>query len=279
MKNRLPVSLTVLVCLACPSLGLAQTLLIPSIPLGQPVGPTSVEAPAPVVPSFSAPKADGFWAPFTSVPRDFVNFMSLDTAKIVGVGGAAALVASNWDRQLLDEAQERLPASKFKAGNFAGQFLLHMGASFGVYTFAKITGNERLSDVGGDLLRAQMLSQGIVQAGKLMTNRQRPDGSNSHSLPSGHTASAFATASVLQDHFGWKVGVPAYAFGTYVAAARMSANKHNLSDVLMGAAIGVASAHTVTLGSGRAKFAMGVAPTVGGAAVMFTKKTSQRDAR
>jgi membrane-associated phospholipid phosphatase len=278
MKNRLPASLAVLVCLACPSVGLAQTLTLPSIPLGQPVGPTSVAAPAPVVPSFTAPKADGFWAPFTSVPKDFVNFISMDTARIIGITGGAALVASKWDSQALDEAQERFPASKFKAGNVAGQFLVQMGASFGVYTFARLTGNERLSEVGGDLLRAQMLSQGIVQAGKMMTNRQRPDGSNSHSLPSGHTASAFATATVLQDHFGWKVGVPAYAFGTYVAAARMSANKHNLSDVLMGAAIGVASAHTVTLGSGRAKFGMGIAPTVGGAAVMFTKKTSQ-DAR
>jgi membrane-associated phospholipid phosphatase len=126
--------------------------------------------------------------------------------------------------------------------------------------------------VGADLIRAQVLSQGIVQGGKFATRRPRPDASNNHSLPSGHTAAAFATATVLQDHFGWKVGVPAYGFGAYVAASRMSANKHYLSDVLLGAAIGVAAGRTVTIGSGKARFQMGVAPTPGGAAVTFTQR-------
>ena len=67
-----------------------------------------------------------------------------------------------------------------------------------------------------------MLAQGI----KLMTRRERPDESNNHSFPSGHTASAFASATVLERHFGWQVGVPAYGFATYVGLARMSANKH-----------------------------------------------------
>jgi len=270
MTTRLPASLAVLACLASPSIGAAQTLTLPSTPLAQSVTPTIADVPTAT--PFRAPKADGFWAPFTAVPRDFANFMSLDTAKLLGVASGAALVASRWDSHLMEEAQENLPASRFKAGNFAGQFLVQMGAGFGVYAFAKATGNEEISALGGDLLRAQMLSQGIVQAGKLAARRQRPDGSNSASMPSGHTASAFATAGVLQRHYGWKVGIPAYGFGAYVAASRMSANKHNLSDVLVGAAIGMASAHTVTIGRGGAKFGMGVAPTVGGAAIMFTKK-------
>lgn len=262
--------MTVLVCLACPSIGLAQTLTLPSVPLGQPVVPTGGDTPTTM--RFAAPKADGFWAPFTAVPGDFVRFMSMDTLKLMGIAGAGAALASRWDGHAIEEAREHLATSKFTAGNIGGGFLVQMGASFGFYTIARATGNERLSAVGGDLVRAQMLSQGIVQAGKSMTNRPRPDGSNNHSLPSGHTASAFATASVLQRHFGWKVGVPAYGFGAYVAAARMSANKHNLSDVMMGAAIGIAAGHSVTIGRGHAKFAMGVAPTVGGAAITFSKK-------
>jgi membrane-associated phospholipid phosphatase len=198
--------------------------------------------------------------------------MSLDTAKIVGVMGAGALAASRWDGQSLDRIQGLGPASRFEAGNFAGTFLVQAGSSFALYTVARLTDNEKMAAVGSDLVRAQILSQGIVQVGKMTTQRQRPDGSNSHSMPSGHTASAFATATVLQRHFGWKVGVPAYGFGAYVAAARMSANKHNLSDVLMGAAIGMAAGRTVTLGVGRTKFDMGFAPTVGGAAITFTKK-------
>lgn len=275
MSPRLPASFAVIVCLASPSIGLAQTLsstpLAPVSPLSTlptlPTGGTTTAAP-----KFEAPRADGFWAPLKAVPGDFVRFMSVDNAKMIGIVGAGALVASHWDSQSLDEAQERFPVSKFSAGNIGGGFLLQMGAGFGVYTAARLVHNEKLSAVGGDLIRAQILSQGVVQVSKVLAHRQRPDGSDNFSFPSGHTASAFATASVLQKYYGWRVGVPTYGFGAYVAAARMSANKHNFSDVLMGAAIGIAAAHTVTLGMGGTKFDLGVAPTQGGAAVMFTKR-------
>jgi membrane-associated phospholipid phosphatase len=271
MTHRISASLAVMVCLATPSICGAQSLE------GQPLLPTGkVLVPAggdtPTASTFQAPNADGFWAPFKEIPGDFVRFVSKDTAKLVGAVGVGALVASRWDGQSLDRIQDMAHASRFSFGNFAGTFAFQAGASFGVYTFARLTDNEQLSAVGADLLRANILSQGIVQAGKMMTQRQRPDGSNNHSMPSGHTASAFATASVLQRHYGWKVGIPAYGFGAYVAASRMSANKHNLSDVLMGAAIGIAAGRTVTVGVGRTQFDMGVAPTIGGAAVTFTKK-------
>ena len=65
-------------------------------------------------------------------------------------------------------------------------------------------------------MRAQVLSQTLVQALKYTVRRERPDGSNNKSFPSGHSASAFATATVLHRHYGWKIGVPAYALGGYV---------------------------------------------------------------
>lgn len=273
MKHRLPTLLAVMVCLASPSICFGQTLAsAPLLPVvGQPAAPgtDTPRVPAP----FRAPASDSFWAPFASVPDDFVRFLSKDTMKLVGAVGAGALLASRWDGQSVQETREHLgPASRFTAGNIGGGFLVQTGAAFGVYAVSRLAHNDKLSAVGGDLVRAQILSQGIVQAGKLLTNRPRPDGSNNHSLPSGHTASAFATASVLQRHFGWKVGVPAYGFGAYVAASRMRANKHNLSDVLMGAAIGIAAGKTVTVGTGRAQFEMGVAPALGGAAISFTRR-------
>jgi membrane-associated phospholipid phosphatase len=54
--------------------------------------------------------------------------------------------------------------------------------------------------------------------------------------------------------------------------SRMSANKHHMSDVIMGAAVGLAAGRAVTVGVGGAKFDLGVAPTQGGAAVTFTKQ-------
>jgi hypothetical protein len=99
-------------------------------------------------------------------------------------------------------------------------------------------------------MRAQVLSQLYVQAIKYTAQRERPDESDRRSFPSGHSASAFATSSVLQRHYGWKVGVPATVAAAYVATARVHDNRHYLSDVIFGAAMGVAAQRTVTLHSG-----------------------------
>ena len=110
-------------------------------------------------------------------------------------------------------------------------------------------------------MRAQLLSQIYVQGIKYTAQRERPDGSNNQSFPSGHSASAFATASVLQRQYGWKVGVPAMVLAGYVATARVHDNKHYLSDVIFGASMGIAAEHTVSLHSGR--YTWDVVPTGG----------------
>jgi membrane-associated phospholipid phosphatase len=47
-------------------------------------------------------------------------------------------------------------------------------------------------------------------------------------------------------HYGWKMGVPFYALGVYAGVSRITAEKHWASDVVFGAAVGVASGYTVT---------------------------------
>ena len=191
---------------------------------------------------------------------------------VMGIMAPIAGVAFTWDNAGIEESQEHLDKSSFQPGNFGGSFLVQTGASVATWAVGKMSGNRKTMEVGGDLVRAQFVSQVLVQGVKLMTRRERPDDSNNHSFPSGHTSSAFATAAVLERHLGWKAGLPAYGFATYVGMARMSANKHHLSDVIMGAAVGIAAGRTVTVGVGGAKFDMGVAPTQGGAAVTFTRR-------
>jgi membrane-associated phospholipid phosphatase len=152
-----------------------------------------------------------------------------------------------------------------------GSFMFQVGAGLATYGAGKSTGNGKLAMVGRDIVRAQIISQSFAQVVKFTVQRERPDGSNSQSFPSGHAASAFATAGVLSRHYGWKAGVPAYAFGSYVALARMAWNRHHASDVVMGAGLGIASARTVTMKVAGSKFNMGVQPQVGGASVNFTK--------
>lgn len=221
--------------------------------------------------TFVAPSAESFWAPFTKVPGDIKNFVSPDTFKILAPAAVGALFGSQFDQEGIDMALSRFqPAGAFTAGNIGGGFYAQTGGAFVVYTLGHFTKSARVRAVGADLVRSQILTQLSVQTVKSVLRRERPDDSDRMSLPSGHAAGTFATATVLQRHFGWKVGLPTYVAGAYVATSRMSANKHHISDVVMGAAFGIAAAHTVTIGSGKTRFEMGVSPTVGGGAVTFT---------
>lgn len=75
---------------------------------------------------------------------------------------------------------------------------------------------------------------------KYLVKKKRPDGSDNHSFPSGHSALAFADASFVMRRYGWKFGVPMYAAAGYVAWGRTYAKKHDFWDVAAGAAIGAA---------------------------------------
>ncbi len=83
-----------------------------------------------------------------------------------------------------------------------------------------------------------------VQVSKSTTHVWRPDGSNYHSFPSGHTATAFMTATMLSKEYGhlspW-VSVGAYSVATTTGLMRMANNKHWLSDVMVGAGVGIIS--------------------------------------
>jgi membrane-associated phospholipid phosphatase len=223
--------------------------------------------------TLTAPSAASFWAPFTAIPGDVKHFASKDTLKILAPAAVGALFGSQFDHEGIDMALSRFqPARVFMPGNVGGGFVAQTGGAFALYTLGYVTKSEKVRALGSDLVRSQILTQLTVQAAKYAIHRPRPDNSDKMSLPSGHAAGTFATATVLQRHFGWKVGIPAYAAGAYVATSRMSANKHHLSDVVMGAAFGIAAAHTVTVGTSTHRFELNVSPTRGGGAVTFTKK-------
>ena len=98
----------------------------------------------------------------------------------------------------------------------------------------------------------------------------RPDGSSRSSFPSGHASGTFASATVLQRHYGWKVGIPAFGVASYVAASRLAENKHYLSDVVFGAAIGLTAGRTVTFGMGSTRFEVSPMAARGGAGVQVS---------
>jgi membrane-associated phospholipid phosphatase len=200
------------------------------------------------------------------MPRDLWKFISWDTALVLGAGGGAALVGHIWDDDLAGELETNISLnSAMEPGHTYGAFSMQALIGIGVYGTGRLARHGGLARTGADIMRAQILSQLYVQVLKFAVGRERPDGSNNQSFPSGHSASAFATAGVLQRHYGWKVGVPASIIAGYVATARVHDNRHYLTDVIFGGAIGIAAERTVTIHAGRYGLAMMPIAVPGGA--------------
>ena len=124
-------------------------------------------------------------------------------------------------------------------GNTWGSSLVIGGASAGVLTAGLLGGDRATRDLGVDLclsFASSALISGVIKHG---VNRQRPDGGDL-SFPSGHTTAAFSVVPVLGHHLGWRWGLAAGVLATGTGLGRMEARRHHLSDVLLGAAIGLA---------------------------------------
>ncbi len=102
----------------------------------------------------------------------------------------------------------------------------------------------------GRMLTSDAFSAAIMAAAvngiKYTVARPRPDGSRNNSFPSGHTATAFMAATMFHKEYGWRN--PWYSIGGYTAAAvtgvsRIMNNRHWMTDVMAGAAIGIGSVH------------------------------------
>lgn len=98
----------------------------------------------------------------------------------------------------------------------------------------------------GRMLVSDAFSAGLmaiaVNSLKYTCDVMRPDGSQRNSFPSGHTATAFMTATMLHKEYGHRS--PWYSIGGYMAATatgitRQLNNRHWMSDIMVGAGIGI----------------------------------------
>jgi membrane-associated phospholipid phosphatase len=243
-----------------------------------PPAPTAAVHPTPAHTGFKALASDT-WADFKSFPR------RRSTWVILGIGAGGALLAHPID----DDVNARLVGNKsakwfWAPGKVVGAAPTQAGVAIGLYAIGRYVvppdpnapaaqgtspRTNKWSHMGFDLLRAQIVSQTFVLATKYAVRRDRPDGSCC-SFPSGHAASAFAAASVIERHFGYRMSVPAMVIATYVATSRLHDNVHFLSDVIMGSAIGTATGWTVVGRHGRSSYALTPVAVPGGFAFQIS---------
>ena len=212
---------------------------------------------------------------FTTLPKDLRRLPTVPNGLWLGGAGALALAVHPKDRTITQQASGALGLEEvLDSGEPLGDGLVQASGALGAYLVGRFANRPDVAIVGADLVRAQIITAGITRGIKVAANRQRPDGSK-YSFPSGHAASSFATATVLERHFGWKVGLPAYGLAAYVAGSRLSENRHYLSDVIFGAGIGIVSGRAVTVGHGDQTFA--ISPTVvpGGVGLSVTRIGAQ----
>jgi hypothetical protein len=107
-----------------------------------------------------------------------------------------------------------------------------------------IQGKNNLRDRSIIMGTSYLLMSASVMSLKKITAVERPDGTSNNSFPSGHTATAFAGAEFLWQEYKevniW-YGISGYVVATGTGLFRMYNNRHWLSDVIMGAGIGIVS--------------------------------------
>ena len=197
------------------------------------------------------------------------------------LAGAVVFAATDLDEEVSDWAVRKKPlfgedaesASDTLRGLSAGSYLL---------TAIAVPSDSAASRASGLAvgLSTVTLERLTVSGLKALSDRERPDGSDNQSFPSGHTSLATATASMAADNLSYadapdwvlatsRIGFYGLAAGT--GWARVEAEKHYPSDVLAGYAIGAFLARFMSeaflTGGGTPDMQLNATPLPGGAAL------------
>ncbi len=138
-----------------------------------------------------------------------------------------------------------------------GSFYATGAESAAIYFLGLAQKNPKLAETGRLAAEAILASGTVTVFTKMASNRQRPIQGNgqgdfwaegtSHwewdsSFPSDHATATMAMARVIAGEYPhWYVALPAYGFAESVGIARILANQHFPSDVLVGQTIGFLS--------------------------------------
>lgn len=214
----------------------------PQVPSAQPPETQKQDTKEPPTPPHT-----GFHALFHNLVEDVQHLPSKQNLYLTAIGGGLALATHPADQEFNVRLRSHYDGvnKAFAPGKYFGNTPEQVAFSIGTYAYGRLSHQPKVSHLGMDLLQAQLLTEMMIQPLKFATHRQRPDVSDRRSFPSGHAAITFATATVLERHLGWRKSLIGYSIASYVAASRLHDNRHFLSDVVFGAAVGAIAGRTV----------------------------------
>jgi membrane-associated phospholipid phosphatase len=199
--------------------------------------------------------------------RSTVSVFSRQSLFPLVLGGAATSVAGVFDDDLHtslvdpDEGASQAISTSFGGASTAAVAAIFIGGRF--------AHGDRFRAASYDLLIAAATNGAFTLAIKEAVQRERPNGANNLSFPSGHSSNAFAMAAVLSSHYGKKVAVPAYLVASAVGLSRLRLDQHWLSDVFAGATLGYLTgkatvrANSSPIDGAPPRAALSLAPMVG----------------
>jgi hypothetical protein len=161
-------------------------------------------------------------------------------------GGASVAMHQEADEKIADyfERHQKLRNFKDESLNIIGHPTTHFAAS-SLWYYLSVQNQDELSKERAWTMRTALTITWLTTMGlKAIRDNETPNGKN-WAWPSGHTSSSFTVAAVLDEFYGPKVGIPAYAAASLVAYRMMDTDDHWGSDIIFGATLGWIVGHTV----------------------------------
>jgi len=161
-------------------------------------------------------------------------------------GGASIAMHQHADKEIAEHLDEHATFHGFadEGLNVLGFPGTHFAATSLWYALAAENRDEFNKERAWTMMTALAVT-GVVTTGlKAIRDNETPN-DRSWAWPSGHTSSSFTVASVLDEFYGPKVGIPAYVLASLVAYRMMDTGDHWASDVVFGATLGWVVGHTI----------------------------------
>lgn len=161
-------------------------------------------------------------------------------------GGASVAMHQSADKEIAEHFRRHrsLRNLRDEGLNFIGHPTTHFVATSLWYALSAENQDEFNNRRAWTMMSALSLTWVTTAGLKVIRNNETPNGDDL-AWPSGHTSSSFTVASVLDEFYGPKVGIPAYAVASLVAYRMMDTGNHWASDVVFGATLGWVVGHTV----------------------------------